>query len=154
MSAVPGFPGGASAKGKTGKKVKLLRCIWLCDPRDCSPPGSFVHRILQARILELVAMPSSGGSSRHRDWTQVSCIGGRFFTAWAAREALKKRIVLVLFICYLSCSIFQARFDIAGPVLLGFSDAELRENVEGEKGWGLRTGSGRRFLVGGSEGKR
>ena len=44
--------------------------------------------ILQARILEWVAMPSSKGSSRPRDWTQVSCIVGSFFTIWATREAL------------------------------------------------------------------
>ena len=45
---------------------------------DCSPPGSSVHGILQARILEWVAMSSSRGSSWPRDWTQVSCIAGRF----------------------------------------------------------------------------
>ena len=39
-------------------------CLTLCDPIDCSPPGSSGHGILQARILEWVAMPSSGGSSR------------------------------------------------------------------------------------------
>ena len=44
------------------------------------------HEILQARILEWVAMPSSRGSSRPRDWTQVSHIAGRFFTIWATRE--------------------------------------------------------------------
>ena len=38
----------------------LQSCLTLCDPMDCSPPGSFVHRILQARILEWVAMPSPG----------------------------------------------------------------------------------------------
>ena len=54
---------------------------------DCSPPGSSVHGILQARILEWVAMPSSRGSSRPRDWTQVSCIARGFFTIWATREA-------------------------------------------------------------------
>ena len=43
--------------------------------------------ILQARILEWVAMPSSRGSSQPRDWTQVSCIAGGFFTVWATREA-------------------------------------------------------------------
>ena len=50
----------------------------LCDPVDCSLPGSSVHRILQARILEWVAMPSSKGSSHPRDQTPVSyvsCIG-------------------------------------------------------------------------------
>ena len=56
----------------------------LFDPMDCSPPGSSIHGILQARILEWVAMPSSRGSSWPRDWTCVfynSCIAGRFFTA-------------------------------------------------------------------------
>ena len=43
--------------------------------------------ILQARILEWVAMPSSRGSSQPKDQTQVSCIAGRFFINWAAREA-------------------------------------------------------------------
>ena len=46
-----------------------------------------VHGILQARILEWVAFPFSGGSSQLRDGTQVSCIAGRFFTCWATREA-------------------------------------------------------------------
>ena len=44
--------------------------------------------ILQTRILEWIAMPSSRGSSPPRNWTQVSCIAGKFFTAWATREAL------------------------------------------------------------------
>ena len=59
----------------------------LCDPKDCSPPGSSVHRILQARILEWVAIPFSRGSSWPRDRTHFSCIGGRFYTFWATREA-------------------------------------------------------------------
>ena len=42
-------------------------CPTLCDPVDCSPPGSSIHRILQARILEWVAVPSSKGSSQPRD---------------------------------------------------------------------------------------
>ena len=41
-------------------------CLTLCNPTDCGPPGSSVHRILQARILEWVAMPSSRGSSQPR----------------------------------------------------------------------------------------
>ena len=48
-----------------------------------SPPGSSVHEILQARILEWVTIPFSRGSSWRRDQTQVSCIAGRFFTIWA-----------------------------------------------------------------------
>ena len=61
-------------------------CLTLCDPMDCSPPGSSVHGILQARILEWVAMPSSRGSSQPRDRTQVCGFAGRFFTVWDTRE--------------------------------------------------------------------
>ena len=63
-------------------------CPTLCDPMDCRPPGSLVHEILQARIMEWVAMPFFRGSSRPPDRTWVSCIAGRFFTIWATREAL------------------------------------------------------------------
>ena len=62
---------------------------------DSLQPGFSVHGILQARILEWVAMPSSRGSSRSRDWTQVSCIAGRFFTIWATREACDSQYVLL-----------------------------------------------------------
>ena len=62
-------------------------CPTLCHPMACSPPGSSVHGILQARILEWVAMPSSRGSSQPRDRNQVSHIAGGFFTIWATREA-------------------------------------------------------------------
>ena len=54
--------------------------VWLCDPMDCSLPGSSVHGILQARVLEWVTTPSSGASSWPRDWTcvsHVSCTGRR-----------------------------------------------------------------------------
>ena len=63
-------------------------CPNLCDPVDYSPPGSSVHGILQARILEWVAISFSRGSSRPKDQTQVSRIAGRPFNFWAAREAL------------------------------------------------------------------
>ena len=53
---------------------------------DCSPPGSSVRGILQARILEWVAIPFSRVTSWPQDWTQVSCITGRFFTVWASGE--------------------------------------------------------------------
>ena len=55
----------------------LQSCPTLCDPMDCSPPGSSVHGILQARILEWVVMPFSRGSSQPRDRTRVSCTAGR-----------------------------------------------------------------------------
>ena len=50
-------------------------CLTLCDPMDCSPPGSSVLGILQARILKWVAIPFSRGFSWCRDWTWVSCTG-------------------------------------------------------------------------------
>ena len=63
-------------------------CLTLCKQMDCSPPGSSVHEIFQARILEWVAISFSRGSSQPRDQTQVFCTAGRFFTNWATREAL------------------------------------------------------------------
>ena len=71
-----------------GRKVKVLvtqSCLTLCDSMDCSPPGSSVHRILQARILEGVAVLVSRASSWPRDWTRAFRIAGRFFTIWATR---------------------------------------------------------------------
>ena len=61
----------------------LQSCLTLCDPMDCSLAGSSVHGILQARILEWIAISSSRGSSPPRDQTPVSCvfcIAGRFLT--------------------------------------------------------------------------
>ena len=52
----------------------LQSCQKLCDPLDCSPPGSSVRRILQARILVWIAMPLSRGSSWPRDWTHISYV--------------------------------------------------------------------------------
>ena len=70
-------------------RAKLLQsCLTLRDPMDCSPPGSSVHGILQAKKLECVAIPPSRGSFGSRDRTPVSCTAGRFFTIWAIREAL------------------------------------------------------------------
>ena len=63
-------------------------CPTLCYPRDYSPPGSSVHGIFQARILEWVAISFSRGSSQTGDWTQVSRIAGRCFNLWASREVV------------------------------------------------------------------
>ena len=69
---------------KWGKESEGAQsCPTLCDPVDCNLPGSSVHRIVQARILEWVAISFSRRSSRPRDWTQVSRIVGRCFTIWA-----------------------------------------------------------------------
>ena len=59
---------------------------------DYSPLGSSIHGILQARIMEWVAIPFSRGSSQPRDQTQVSHMAGRFFIIWATREALQYKI--------------------------------------------------------------
>ena len=70
--------------------AQLWLTLW--DPMDCSPPGFSVRGILQARILEQVAISSSRGSSRPRDRTlisYISCIGKQFFTASATWEAPK-----------------------------------------------------------------
>ena len=64
-------------------KFKFQLCPILRDPVDCSPPGSSVHGIPQARILEWIAIPFSRDSSQPMDQTQVSCIAGGFFTVWA-----------------------------------------------------------------------
>ena len=58
----------------------------LWNPMDCSSPGSFVHGIIQARMLEWVAFPFSREFSQPRDQIQAFCIAGRFFTIWARRE--------------------------------------------------------------------
>ena len=64
-------------------------CPTLCNPMDCSLPGTSVSGIFQARILEWIAIPFSRGSFQSRDQTQVSYIAGRFFTFWATWETLK-----------------------------------------------------------------
>ena len=61
-----------------------------CDPVDCSLPGSSVHGISQARILEWVALSFSRGSSQLRDRIHVSCITGRFFTSESQVDPLKQ----------------------------------------------------------------
>ena len=61
-------------------------CPTLCDPMDCSLPGSSVHGIFQAIVLEWIAISFSRGSSQPRDRTQVSRIVDRHFTVWATRD--------------------------------------------------------------------
>ena len=85
---------GRGQGGGDVEKVTVLvaqPCLTLPDPKDCSPPGSSVHGILQARMLEWVTMPSSRGSSRPRLWTRVSCFVGRYFTIWARPGQLRRR---------------------------------------------------------------
>ena len=81
--------------------------LTLWDPMDCTLPVCSVLGILQARILEWIAIPSSRGSSRPRDWTQVSCIASRFFTVWVTRGT-----------CYVWVNAKQMKWDERQGVLL------------------------------------
>ena len=94
---------------------------------DCSLPGSCVHGILQARILEWVAIPFSRGSSWPRDQTWVSSIAGRFFTIWATREA---RIC----VCYAPHnSVLTQRSRCRSTD--SYSDPHLRVNMQSFFNW-------------------
>ena len=89
-------------KGSWWKKGKVLvaqLCPTLCDPMDCSLPGSSIHGILQARTLEWVAVPFSRGSSGTSDPSQVSCIAGRFLTIWVTRETQGKLVLGIFHFC-------------------------------------------------------
>ena len=92
-TARPSYYLGARAWQRAAWTQCVCVCVWvaqscptLCDSMERSLPGSSVRGILQARILEWVAIPFSRGSSWPRGWTWVSCIAGRFFTIWATRE--------------------------------------------------------------------
>ena len=77
-------PSLSSWKVKESEVVEL--CLTLCDPMDCSLPGSSVHGIFQAGVVEWGAITFSRRPARPRDWTRVSCIIGRHFPVWASRE--------------------------------------------------------------------
>ena len=83
----------ASSKNANVVVLVAQSCPTLCDPMNCSPPGSSVHEPFQARILEWVAISFSRGSSQPRDQTRISCTAGRFFSDWAIREALRMLIL-------------------------------------------------------------
>ena len=92
--------------GSNVEKVKVLvaqSCLTLCDPMDCSPPGSSVHGILQARMLEWVAMPSPGDlpdpGIEPRPLMSPALAGGFFTTSAAnvrASHKLKKVFQIIL----------------------------------------------------------
>ena len=67
-------------------------CVWLCDPVDCSPQGSSLCGIFQARIPKRIAIFFSRGSSWLRNQIHISCIGRRVIYHWATREDPHNRI--------------------------------------------------------------
>ena len=84
-------------------KAKVLvtqLCPTLCDPMDCSPPGSSVHGIFQARILEQVAIPFSRGSSQPRDQTQVCSIASNSLSSEPRRNMLRHKLIKLTKIKY------------------------------------------------------
>ena len=85
-------------------------CPTLCDPMYSSPPGSSVHGISQARILEWVASSFLRGSSQPRDQTQVSHIDGGFFTIRGPREGT--------FMCIHHTSLFLLQGNLGSPLIL------------------------------------
>ena len=122
-----GFPGGSDGKESAcdaatntttiytcvcvcAHAKSLQLCLTLCDPMDYSPPGSSVHGILQARILEREAIPFSRGSSRPRDQIQSlmsPALAGRFFsTTW---DSLSLSIYIHTYIYYGSCYILLSK---------------------------------------------
>ena len=110
----------------------LLSCPTLCDPIDCSLPGSSVYRILQARILEWVAMPSFRGPSQPRDRFHVSCAS---FLHWQASS-----LPLVppgMFPCSNNNQIFQPL--LTPPCIRGNGPTLTFHLVLPVLGWGLRT---------------
>ena len=82
-------PGPAAAVSPENFMCMLVAqsCPTLFDPMDCSPLGSSVRGILQARILPWIAILFSRGVSQPKDWNCISWIAGRFFTIWATRKA-------------------------------------------------------------------
>ena len=116
----------------------LQSCSTLCNPIDCSPPGSSVRGILEAGILEWVAMSFSRGSSWYRDRTHVSCLScvGRWilFISWATWETQEGIYVLniqdsavridkliytyiYIYICVASIHLFEPWFFVLGLFL-------------------------------------
>ena len=89
-------------------------CPTFCNPMDCSLPGCSVHSILQARILERVAIPVSWGYSWPGNWSQVSRIAGRFLTVWATRPHMPQlRVCLLqLKISHVSTENWHSQIDI------------------------------------------
>ena len=105
-------------------------CWTLCNLMDHSLPGSAVHGIFQARILEWAAISFSRGSSQPRDQTQVSRIASGFFTSRASREALQTPVVVVVLLAQ-SCLILCDPMDCSplGSSVHGILQARILEWV-------------------------
>ena len=101
----------------------IQSCPTLCDPMDCSPLSFSVHGIIQTRILEWVAIPFSRGSSQPRNWTQVSCIIGRFYCLSSQGSPCMPLLLLSRFSRVRLCATPETAAHQAPPSL-GFSKQE------------------------------
>ena len=102
--------------------VVTQSCTTLCNPTDCSPPGSSVHGILQTRILEWVAISFSKGSSQPTDQILISCIVGGFFTNWVITYTCVCVCVCVciIFFGFLSHLGHHSALNAIQEVLIGY----------------------------------
>ena len=75
-----------------------------------------LHGILQARILEWVAIPFSLGSSQSRDWTQVSCIAGRFFMVWTTCKYSNSCLVWLIIIQNTDIHVYTTTFHTSSDI--------------------------------------
>ena len=114
---------GPSANTESESEVTQL-CPTLCDPTDSNLPGSTVHGIFQARILERAAISFSGGPSQPRDRTGVSCILDRRFTVWATREVKEETENVGL-----KLNIQKTKMMASGPITSWQIDGETVETV-------------------------
>ena len=93
-------------------------CLTLCDPMDCSLPGFSVHGILQARMLQGVAISFSKGSSFCRDWTCASCICRQILYHWATRKALIGEYSVLILTTLLTLKVEKFHIKFQSSVLL------------------------------------
>ena len=103
-------------------------CRILCDLMGCSPPGSSVHGILQAGILEWVAIPFSRGSSWPRDWPWVSCLTGGFFTP---EHQGSPHIYISLYAC-LHAKSLQSCLTLCDPMACSLPGSSVHGNSPGK----------------------
>jgi len=95
-------------------------CLTLCNPLDCSPPGSSVHGIFQARILERVVIFLLWGIFLTRNWTHmscVSCIADVFFTHWAVSEPIYMCVCVYIYISLDFSDMNSSAFDSSHKLL-------------------------------------
>ena len=104
-----------------------------CNPMNCSPPGSSVHGILQARLLEWGAIPFYRGSSRPRDQTRVSCIGRRILYHLGSPLRFQRATQKGQndhFFAHAPCS--SVRWKVSGP------SGSLEQRLKSESPWRFR----------------